>query len=132
MRYAAILAGYPDIRPQGITITPRCSDPIRRALYPPASTVQDMSLDHGRSDILVPQKLLNGPDIIAIFKEGEEKLSLAKGKDPFYLLCYILCPHEIADDCGGISSGLPGLSDVIFGNAADGDYRNFHRPADFP
>ncbi|MCH8055063.1 MAG: hypothetical protein IH857_02770 [Deltaproteobacteria bacterium] len=67
------MAGYPDIT-QGITITPRCSDPIRRARYPPASTVQGMSINHGRAHILVPQELLHGPDVVAIFTEVEERL----------------------------------------------------------
>ena len=29
------------------TITPRCSDPIRRARYPSATPIQDVGIDHG-------------------------------------------------------------------------------------
>jgi len=50
-------------------ITPQCSDPIRWARYPPASTVQDMSINHRRAHILVPQELLHGSDIIAILQQ---------------------------------------------------------------
>ena len=33
-----------------------------------------MSINHGRAHILVPQELLHGPDVVAIFTEVEERL----------------------------------------------------------
>ena len=38
-----------------------------------AVSFQDMGIDHGRADILVPKELLNGADVIACFKQMRGK-----------------------------------------------------------
>jgi hypothetical protein len=34
-----------------------------------AATVQDVSVDHGRRHVLVPQQLLNGPDVVPVLEK---------------------------------------------------------------
>ncbi len=53
--FPPILVVYLDISPQGITVTPRVSDPIRRASHPQTSTVQGMSVNPGRAHVFVTQ-----------------------------------------------------------------------------
>lgn len=38
-----------------------------------AASVQDMGIDHGRADILVPKEFLDGSDVIACFKQMRGK-----------------------------------------------------------
>ena len=38
-----------------------------------AASVQDMGIDHGRADILVPKEFLDGADVIACFKQMRGK-----------------------------------------------------------
>ncbi len=38
-----------------------------------AASVQDMGIDHGRADILVPREFLDGADVIACFKQMRGK-----------------------------------------------------------
>ena len=38
-----------------------------------AASVQDMGIDHGRADILVPKEFLDGTDVIACFKQMRGK-----------------------------------------------------------
>lgn len=44
------------------------SQGVDRALHAPASTVQDVGVDHRRLQFLVPQELLHGPYIIASYQ----------------------------------------------------------------
>lgn len=45
------------------------SQAVDGALHSSASSVQDVCVDHGRLDVLVPQELLNSPDVVAIHQE---------------------------------------------------------------
>jgi len=54
-------------------ILDRCLKPIRGAANAAASSIQDMSVNHVRAHILVPQKILHGSDIIAILKQVSRK-----------------------------------------------------------
>jgi hypothetical protein len=38
-----------------------------------AASVQDMGIDHGRADILMPKEFLDGTDVIACFKQMRGK-----------------------------------------------------------
>src|SRR3989338_6835765 len=41
---------------------------MRRTVDSPTTAVQNVGVDHGRTDIYVPQELLNGPDVVAILE----------------------------------------------------------------
>ncbi len=45
-----------------------------------AAAIEDMVVDHGRADVLVPQEFLDGPDVVAAFQQmrGEEKWVMLK------------------------------------------------------
>ena len=52
------------------------SETIERALHATAAAVEDVTVDHGRPDILVTQELLNGADVIVIFQQmGGERMA---------------------------------------------------------
>lgn len=38
-----------------------------------AASVQDMGIDHGRADVLLPKEILDGADVIACFKQMRGK-----------------------------------------------------------
>lgn len=41
---------------------------VCRAVYTQSPSIEGMSLDHGRTDVLMPKELLDRPDIIAVLK----------------------------------------------------------------
>jgi hypothetical protein len=43
----------------------RCSVRIERAAHPAPAALQHMRVDHGRTDVLVPQELLHRPNDVA-------------------------------------------------------------------
>ena len=47
--------------------------PIQRADHRVAATVQDVGIDLGRRNVLVPQKLLNGSDVLPSLKQMGRK-----------------------------------------------------------
>lgn len=42
---------------------------VRRAVHSTSASVQDMGIDHGRTDVLMPKELLDRPDVVAVLKE---------------------------------------------------------------
>ena len=44
-------------------------DGVKGASNTPASSVQNMGVDHGSGHVAVAEQLLDGPDIVAMFKE---------------------------------------------------------------
>ena len=50
-----------------------CSARIERAAYPLPTTLQHVRVDHGRSDVLVPQEFLHCPNIVSILQQVGSK-----------------------------------------------------------
>ncbi len=46
---------------------------IQRASHPLPSSIQDVSVNHSRSDIIVTQKFLDCPDVITVLQEMRGK-----------------------------------------------------------
>jgi hypothetical protein len=42
---------------------------VHRALHAPASTVEDVGVDHRRLHALVPEELLHRPDVVAVHQQ---------------------------------------------------------------
>ncbi len=51
----------------------RCSARIERTPYPAPATLQHMRVDHGRSDVLVPQEFLHRPNIVTVLQQVRSK-----------------------------------------------------------
>ena len=77
------------------TAARRSEDRVQRAAHAPASAVQDVRVDHGSTDVGVPQELLDRSDIRAAFeKGGGERM-----------------PHRVARHALGNPGGEGGLAD---------------------
>ena len=77
---AAEVAAYPTIGPQPIPVTTSSflglQEPVGWTLNSSATPIQDVRVDHGRTDIAVTEQLLHGPDIVSIFQQmGGERMS---------------------------------------------------------
>ena len=58
--------------------------PVRRASDRARAPVQDVSVDHGRADVVVAQELLDRPDVVAIFQQmGGERVAKRVTVYPF-------------------------------------------------
>ena len=51
----------------------RCSARIEWTPHPAPTALQHMRVDHGRSDVLVPQEFLHGPNIVTILQQVRSK-----------------------------------------------------------
>ena len=51
----------------------RCSVRIKWTPHPAPATLQHVRVDHGRSDVLVPQEFLHGPNIVTILQQVRSK-----------------------------------------------------------
>jgi hypothetical protein len=51
----------------------RCSARIERTPHPAPTALQHMRVDHRRSDVLVPQEFLHGPNIVTILQQVRSK-----------------------------------------------------------
>ncbi len=60
------------------------SQTIDRALYPHGPTTEHMRIDHGRPNIFVTKKRLDGSKVGSVFQEvGRERLAKRIRRDPF-------------------------------------------------
>ena len=53
------------------------SESIGRTVDSPTTAVQNVAVNHGRTDILVPEQFLDRPNIIAVFQE-DDRLALGE------------------------------------------------------
>ena len=61
-----VLTGIHD----GRNVSPAArSRAVRRAAYAECTAIQDVGVDHGGADIMMPEKLLDGADVIAILQQ---------------------------------------------------------------
>ncbi len=69
------LAVYPANSPQYILVHRQRSETVSRAVDTLSPSIEHMRIDHGRTDILVPEEFLHRPNIIAVFKQmGGERM----------------------------------------------------------
>jgi len=57
----------------GVICCHKPSEGVCRTPDPMASFVEDMRVNHGRFDILMPQKILDGPDVVSVFEQVARK-----------------------------------------------------------
>ena len=85
------------------------SELIGRAVDSPTTAVQNVGVNHGRTDILVPEQLLDRPNIIAVLKQVrgnafkpfdsfEPFESLERLSGPFKLLAFHRAALQISDE----------------------------------
>jgi hypothetical protein len=55
-----------------------CSAWIERTPYPSPTALQHMRVDHGRTDVLVPQEFLHGANVVPCFEEMRGKRVAAR------------------------------------------------------
>ena len=42
---------------------------VERALHASAAASQDVSVDHRSANVFMPEKILNGPNVVPVFKQ---------------------------------------------------------------
>lgn len=60
------------------------SEAVCWAVYAMAASIEHMRVDHGRTDICVPEQFLNGSDVVAVLKQVARP-SRASGRTDFNL-----------------------------------------------
>ena len=60
--------GYPSISPQYVPVICQKSETVCLAIDTLSPSIEHLRIDHGRTDILVPQEFLDRRNIVAVLK----------------------------------------------------------------
>ena len=106
---------------------------IERAFDGEAAALEDVGVDHGGADILVPKKFLYGADVVAVLKEvGGKGMAEGVGADAFLDACFLggffdgaleaSFVYMVAAFCAGarVDGALGGGEEVLPGKFAVG------------